>query len=110
MCKKSPIKIIGIIFMVILAVLSFGVVTMLLWNWLIPTIFNGPSVTYFQALGLLVLSKILLSSGPGKHERPSHSYSHKLPWKKHLWERMEEGSDPEQTKNSPEVDSVKETE
>lgn len=110
MCRKSPAKIFGIALMVIGAISAFGAITMLLWNWLIPTVFSGPTITYFQALGLLVLSKILFSGGPGKHERHSRTYSHKLPWKKHLWERMEEGTDPGQVSNSPEADSVKETE
>ena len=36
---------------------GFG--TMYLWNWLVPLLFHGPVVTFLQALGLLVLSKIL---------------------------------------------------
>lgn len=43
-----------------IALLFFALVTMLLWNWLIPSIFNGPALTYFQALGLLLLTKLLL--------------------------------------------------
>ncbi|MBK7503624.1 MAG: hypothetical protein IPI52_00420 [Bacteroidetes bacterium] len=33
---------------------------MLLWNWLIPVIFGLKAITYFQALGLFLLSRILL--------------------------------------------------
>jgi len=47
--------------MSILFVMLFGWITMLLWNWLIPPIFNGPTISFFQGLGLLVLSKILFS-------------------------------------------------
>jgi hypothetical protein len=43
----------------LVALLVVGEVTKLLWNWLIPTLFNGPVITYWQALGLLGLSKIL---------------------------------------------------
>jgi hypothetical protein len=39
--------------------LILGFVTLLLWNWLVPTLFNGPVITYLQSLGLLALSKIL---------------------------------------------------
>ena len=49
-----------------LFVLLFGWVTMWLWNWLVPALFNGPTVTFWQALGLLVLSKILLGGWGGK--------------------------------------------
>jgi hypothetical protein len=47
----------------LLFVFLFGWVTMLLWNWLVPVIFDGPVISFWQALGLLVLSKILLGFG-----------------------------------------------
>ena len=50
----------------ILAVIVFGWVTMALWNWLVPELFNGPVLTFWQALGLLILSKILFSGLGGK--------------------------------------------
>ena len=37
-----------------------GWVVMTLWNWLIPALFTGPVIGFWQALGILVLSKILL--------------------------------------------------
>ncbi len=41
-------------------------VVMSLWNWLIPELFKGPEVTFWQALGLFFLSKILLTGfAPG---------------------------------------------
>ena len=43
--------------MVAAAVLGF--VVMSLWNWLIPALFGGRLITFWQALGVLVLSKIL---------------------------------------------------
>ena len=39
----------------ILAVTS--VIVMLLWNALIPAIFSGPVITYWQAAGLLLLPR-----------------------------------------------------
>lgn len=57
----------------ILAVLVIGLVTKLLWNWLVPSLFNGPTINYWQALGLLVLSKILFWGFGGKsHHHCSH--------------------------------------
>ncbi len=50
--------------------------TMTLWNWLVPDLFHGPLITFWQALGLLVLTKILFwtfakrHSGYGGHWRP----------------------------------------
>jgi hypothetical protein len=67
------------------AVAAFTAVTMLLWNWLVPAIFSGPAVTFWQALGLLVLAKILFGSGHGRHHhlRPPES------WKQHLHNKLE---------------------
>jgi len=37
----------------------FGEVVMHLWNWLMPPLFGWHTLTFWQALGLLVLSRIL---------------------------------------------------
>jgi hypothetical protein len=51
----------------VLFVLLFGFLTMLLWNWLVPSVFNGPHIRFEQALGLLLLTRILFGSwGGGK--------------------------------------------
>jgi hypothetical protein len=42
-----------------LAVLVFGFVVMQLWNWLMPPLFGLHAITFAQALGLLILGKIL---------------------------------------------------
>ena len=42
----------------------FAVVVMLLWNALVPEIFNGPMLSYWQAVGVLLLSHILLRGTP----------------------------------------------
>jgi hypothetical protein len=43
-------------------------VTMSLWNWLIPSLFQGPVLTFWQTAGLFLLSKILLTGiAPGRH-------------------------------------------
>ena len=45
-----------------------GVVVMSLWNWLIPSIFGGPALHFWQAIGLLTLTRILvgrIGRGPG---------------------------------------------
>jgi uncharacterized membrane protein len=47
-----------IVFTLFFAVLVYF--TQYLWNWLVPTIFGGPVLGYWQMMGLLVLLKILL--------------------------------------------------
>ena len=50
----------------IAGVFLLGFVVMHLWNWLIPSIFAGASaITYVQAFGILILSRILF--GGWKH-------------------------------------------
>jgi hypothetical protein len=39
-----------------------GYPVMLLWNWLMPTIFNLPEITFWQAIGLHFLSSTLIKS------------------------------------------------
>ena len=41
----------------------FGLAVMYLWNWLIPGIFNGALITFWQAIGLLALAKLLMGFG-----------------------------------------------
>ena len=36
-----------------------GVVVLQLWNWLLPPLFGVPEVSFWQALGILALSRIL---------------------------------------------------
>ena len=43
-----------------------GEIVMLLWNWLMPPVFGWHQVTFWQALGLLVLCRILFG-GFGRH-------------------------------------------
>lgn len=68
----------------------FGMVVMLLWNWLMPAIFGLGTITYFQALGLLILSKILFSGfGKGKYKGHHSSHGRKSYWKEKFREKME---------------------
>jgi hypothetical protein len=45
--------------LVALYIMFFGTFVMALWNWLMPTLFNLPMITFSQALGLFVLLRIL---------------------------------------------------
>jgi hypothetical protein len=52
-------KLLKIVAVVILAATVFGEVVMHLWNWLMPALFGLKTLTFVQALGMLLLSKIL---------------------------------------------------
>lgn len=63
----------------IVAVLFFGAIVMWLWNAILPEAVNNINkITYWQAVGLLVLSKILFSGfrGPGGDRK--FGQAHKL--------------------------------
>jgi len=48
--------------MVAIVVVLLGYPLMLLWNWLMPVIFDLPEITFWQAIGLNLLSTILFKS------------------------------------------------
>jgi Ca2+/H+ antiporter, TMEM165/GDT1 family len=65
-------RILMVLFFGTLAVFVFGEIVLHLWNWLMPALFHLPAVTFWQALGLLVLSWLLFGGlrghrggGPG---------------------------------------------
>ena len=70
---KKGLKYAGFGVLGVAAVIGFTFVVMWLWNWLVPELFNGPVLGYWQTLGLLVLSKILFS-GIGGGDKSSHRH------------------------------------
>ena len=67
----APLAILGMLLFVFIG----GEVVKLLWNWLLPPLFGWRQVTFWQALGLLVLCRILFG-GFGGH-RSYRSCSHR---------------------------------
>jgi hypothetical protein len=72
----------------LIAIAVVGFVTMVLWNWLVPALFNGPVIDYWQAIGLLALSKLLFWGFGGKrhHYGPGGSGMHQ--WKNRFAEKF----------------------
>jgi len=65
---KTGRRIMKIAAIVVVAVTAMSFVTMLLWNWLMPVLFGLKAIGFWQALGLIVLGKILFGGfrgGPG---------------------------------------------
>jgi hypothetical protein len=48
--------------MIAIAMVLLGYPVMLLWNWLMPEIFGLPIINFWQAIGLNLLSTILIRS------------------------------------------------
>jgi hypothetical protein len=78
--KKAGFVLLGIGFV---ALVIF--VTMSLWNCLIPDIFHGPTITYWQAFGLLLLGKLLF--GWNSHHRGWGQWG-RGDWKNKIREKM----------------------
>ena len=73
------------------ALVVFGFVVMSLWNWLMPSLFGFRFINFWQALGLLLLSRILFGGFRG---RPgAHMY-----WRRHMMERWEQMTPEEREK------------
>ena len=51
----APLAILGMLLFIAIG----GVIVLALWNWLVPPLFGGPQVTFWQAIGLLALCRIL---------------------------------------------------
>lgn len=58
-------KALKIIVLVIVAVTVFGYVVMQLWNWLLPPIAGWHTIDFAQAIGLLVLARLLFGGFRG---------------------------------------------
>ena len=58
--KMSKSKLIALLVAAVLVLVALGTwATQILWNWLMPYLFGVPEISYWQALGLLVLSTLL---------------------------------------------------
>ena len=66
---------------VIAAIFIISGIFFYLWNLLIPDIFHGPEITYWQGMGLLVLSKMLFGSGFKKCCHGRRGRFGRNPWK-----------------------------
>lgn len=75
------------LFIFIAAVLVFGLVVMGLWNSIFPAVLGVKAITFVQALGILVLSKILFGSfgGGGRRWRGGPAWREKM---KQRWDNM----------------------
>jgi len=69
--------------LLVLFVAVIGFVVMSLWNWLIPALFGWKLISYWQALGLIILSRILFGGFRGAVGRGGH-------WRHRMMKRCEQ--------------------
>lgn len=85
---------------ILFALFAFALawVTMLLWNWLVPSLFGGPVIGYFEAAGLMILGRLLVGGfhrGGGHHRCKHHHHGY---WKQRWEEKMANMSPEEREK------------
>jgi len=69
----APAALVGMMLLIAIG----GTVVMLLWNWLAPAMFGLRLITFWQALGILILCRILFGGfgmlgGSGRSPRRGH--------------------------------------
>jgi hypothetical protein len=78
----APLAIVGILLFVVIG----GELVLHLWNWLLPPLFGWRQITFWQALGLLALCRILFG-GIGRHGS-GHTFRRRM----HMKERCRQMS------------------
>ena len=74
-------RILKVVAIVIVAFTVFGFVVTNLWNYLMPALFGLRTITFWQAVGLIVLGRLLFGGF-----RPGFGGA---PWRRHMMERWE---------------------
>jgi hypothetical protein len=90
----GPLAILGMLAFIALG----GEIVLQLWNWLLPTLFGWQQITFWQALGILLLCRILFgglglhrSAGSNVRRRMNERFEHLTPEERErLRQRMRE--------------------
>lgn len=72
--------VIGGVAMAVLFAFLFGLLVQYLWNWLMPGLFGLGTITYWQAVAMVILAKLIFGSlgGHGRRERPHGMTDHRV--------------------------------
>ena len=89
------------VFMAVVFALVFGFAVKWLWNWLMPALFGLGAITYWQAFGIVILTKLLFGSFGGHHHDKSDPLKSKFheKWHKSFGEDDDESADPGNIRN-----------
>ncbi len=93
---KKKFVLIPIFFIGMAALITW--VLMLLWNWLMPEIFNLTTITFWQALGLLAISKLLFGGFSGNKRCNCGKQGKRAHWKEKFKQKWENMSDDDKAK------------
>ncbi len=76
----APLAILGMLVFIFIG----GEVVLQLWNWLLPPLFGWRQITFWQALGILALCRILFG-GFGRHGSGRSNFRRRM---EERWEHM----------------------
>lgn len=80
---RSWRRALAVVALILVAGIVFGWAVTALWNWLMPAVFGLGRITFWQALGLFVLGRILFGGLHGIHSHREHR------WRMHeRWQQM----------------------
>jgi hypothetical protein len=88
--------IIKVALFLLIVIAGFGQGVHHLWNWLMPTLFRLPAITFWQSVGLLALSWMLFGGWRGFHGRGWGRRGG--PWRREMFERWEKMTPEEREK------------
>jgi len=82
MKRNRVLRVLKFALFAVVMVAVLGYVVMSLWNWLTPPLFGWHAIGFWQAIGILLLSKILFGGFRGG---PGGRWRHRV---KERWEHM----------------------
>jgi hypothetical protein len=62
MMEKLGGAVLGVVLVLSLLALLWGLPFMLLWNWLMPAVFGLPTIGFWQAVGMQFLSGLIFKN------------------------------------------------
>src|SRR6202000_424677 len=81
--NRIALRILKFLLLAVVGLAVIGALVMLLWNHLVPTLFGAHTITFWQALGLLLLARILVGGFRGGRGMGGH-------WRHRMMERWSE--------------------
>ena len=91
MRRNRFVRVLKFMLFAVIFVIVFGFFVMRLWNWLTPALFGWHVITFWQALGILILSKILFGGFRGG---PPRGWD----WRRRMMERWDQMTPEEREK------------
>lgn len=91
MTGRRVLRVLKVLVIVAAALAVFGFVTLHLWNWLMPALFGLKLIRFWQAVGLVILTRIFFGGFRG-------GFGPRMHWRHRMMERWEQMTPEEREK------------